>query len=154
MSDDSDPTPRYGNEPPIMLEPDPRRRRRTPPMGVPVHVVDQQSRRTRSDSEAPDSVAAHFDALLRRKFRRLWKGVAAAAGIAAGALLSAGKSALDDARKSGAEKVRHETLERDFERVRVDVERLRTHVYGLSARWRRDDQPDPPAAAPASKGTP
>jgi hypothetical protein len=161
--DSDDPTPRYGNDAPLMLEPDPRAHRRTPaPLGVPIYVADQQSRRTRSDTgarieqahEAAEG-AAELAERINRELQPFRDATRSAKRWARGALVGTlgGLFAVvmglrSDARDAGAA----------AERQRALVEEVRY------LRARLDGQPPPaawlapPRAAPAapdpSKGPP
>ena len=166
---DSDPTPRHGRAAPLTLdgrhdegalgqrfEPRPAPRH-TAPAGIPTE--EPRRRRTVPDSAEiepeSDPIEARVEAVLRRKIRRLWKAVATVAGVAITALIAAGRGYVDEARKAGAAEVRLETLRRDLDEARAALGQLTRYVYSSAARWRRDDQPDMPAAASAApKGTP
>jgi hypothetical protein len=167
--DSDDPTPRYGNDAPLVLEPDPRALRRTPaPLGVPIYVADQQSRRTRSDTsdqiraatEAAADAADLAGSLDRelRPFRQLARSAkrwaAGAVAGALGALLAVVASLRSAAHDEGAAAERARAL-------KIEVDRQGAEILYLRARL--DGQPTPspwiapPRAAPAApdpKGPP
>jgi hypothetical protein len=157
--------------------------RRTSPHGVPVAVGDFASRPIRATSEmdAIDPldlridarVAAlfpsHFDAQLtattQKKFRRVWVAVVVAAAGSAGSMWAGVRSALDDARSEGADKLRIQVIERDaeraatearaaHERLRFEIDSLRSEIYYRPAMpRRRDDQPDLPTTGASPRKT-
>ena len=140
--------------------------RRTDPHGyaVPVEVIERPSRRliaveTCDDSGPIGTLDDRVTVLERgaRGFRRrLWMllgGVATSLGAVSIWALNAREAV-------GGERVRAQVLERDLERVRVELEQLRTLVYRPPpSPWRRDEQPSfapmpaAPSIQPAQKDT-
>jgi hypothetical protein len=146
-------------------------RRYTSPHAVPVVAFDLPSRPmlaaeqgpaldpldTRIDARFaaifPAAFDAHLEEATRKRFRRLWAALVAAAGVSVGSLWAAARSALDDARAEGADKLRLHIIERDAERAaaeaRATAERLRFEIDSLRSEFyyrpaRRRDEPDPP----------
>lgn len=146
VSDDERPTPERG----LPVQPEPRRRVRTPPLGVPVgresarelpSLADYEAARvyprarSRADSdvemdsqdEVPtDSLDARIAAGVRREIKRRLRAYRVILGIVATLASGAGggaiKSAIDGARASERQLVRIEILERDLERLQNRLE--------------------------------
>lgn len=116
----------------------------TPELGSPV----QRRGRWRRGSDEPIGTLEDRVAGLERDHKtargRIGTALVAALGSAGAVLIWA----LNAREAAGGEKVRAQVLDRDVERLRVELEQLRATVYRLSAPWRRNDrtdQPDPPA---------
>lgn len=158
---DDMPTPELGQ--PLQLPPDESvSRRRTPVHGVPEYLPERASHRvivvdphpqdeTTATSQFAKLVSGEVERALKRKLRHLWTGLAGLAGGLVVAIVGAGKALLADARTDGAERERAETMRRDVDRLRKEIDQLLSHVYRIGS---RRDEPDPPApaATPISKG--
>jgi hypothetical protein len=130
--------------------------RRTDPHGypVPVEVIERPSRRLITveacDDSGPIGTLDDRVTVLERGARgfrrRLW-GLLAGVATSLGAVLI---WALNAREAVGGERVRAQVLERDLERVRVELEQLRTLVYRAPPdRWRDAPSFAPMPAAPS-----
>lgn len=166
MSDDLEerPTPDRG----YPAQPEPRRRVRTPPLGVPVPgAIGRDSARelpvltdyepprvhtrarSRADTdelEVDAELERAFNVLLKRRLRPYRVLLGAAFTFAVGAAGGAVKSAIDGARASERQLVRIEVLERDLDRVQNRLEPPRREPPALV--------PSATTAASPVKGTP